>query len=63
MDSTLWPVPGVLGSCGGGGEEVLRSGLLLHASDKGSGCCLACSVACSALTLEDCCDMQRCVLV
>ena len=34
-------MPGVLGSCGGGREEVLRSGSLLLVSGEGGSYCLA----------------------
>ena len=40
VDGSLWPVSGVLGSCGCGGEDVSRSGLLFVVSDEGGGCCL-----------------------
>ena len=40
VDSSLWPMLGVLGSGGFGRVEVLKSGLLLLVSDEGGGCCL-----------------------
>ena len=63
VDGSLWPLPAVLGSCGGGREEVLRSGPLLLASDKGGGCCLAPPSTSPPTILEDCSDVQGCVQV
>lgn len=39
VNSSLWLVSGVPGSCGCGGVEVSRSGLLLLVSDEGGGYC------------------------
>ena len=40
VGKSLGPVSGVLGSCGCGGEDVSRSGLLLLLSGEGGGCCV-----------------------
>ena len=39
VEGTLKAVSGLLGSCGFGGEEVLRCGPLLLVSDEEGGCC------------------------
>ena len=40
VGSSLWPVSGVLGSCGCGREGVSRSGPLLLLSGEGGDCCV-----------------------